>query len=84
MPWTSKHLKWLIDTGKRLTTTDGKKIEIWEFRHNNDNAILSAWTRHFRNHYCFDTEIDYLRNENEYLSEKELYDKAFEEFSGKY
>jgi hypothetical protein len=62
MPRTSKHLKWLIDTRKRLKTSDGKNIEIWEFKHNNDDAILSAWAKHFRNHYCFDTEIDSLRN----------------------
>jgi len=79
MSWTSKHLKWLIDTGKRLKTTDGKKIEIWEFKHNNDDAIMSTWARHFRNHYCFDTEIDTLRNGTgysraEYLSNIKLPD----------
>ncbi len=60
-PWTSKHVKWLIDTGKRLKTADGKAAEVWEFRHKKDEAVLSAWARHFRNHYCFDTEIDYWR-----------------------
>ncbi len=62
MPWTSKHLKWLVKTEGKLTTADGKTIEIWEFRHEKDEAILSAWAKHFRNHYCLDTEIDDLRN----------------------
>ncbi len=61
MPWTSEHTKWLVDTGERLKTADGKEVEVWEFRHENDEAVLSAWAKHFRNHYCFDSEIDYWR-----------------------
>ncbi|MDI9851274.1 Hachiman antiphage defense system protein HamA [Legionella pneumophila] len=63
MPWTSEHLKWFVDTGERLKTTDGKEIEIWELRHEKDEAVLSAWAKHFRNHYCLDTEIDFLRGQ---------------------
>lgn len=61
MPWTSEHMKWLVDTGRRLTTADGKDVEVWEFRHVKDEGVLSAWAKHFRNHYCLDSEIDYLR-----------------------
>ena len=61
MPWSSDHIKWLVDTGKRLKTADGKDVEVWEFRHRNNNNILSSWAKHFRNHYCFDSEIDYWR-----------------------
>ena len=61
MPWTSEHLKWLKDTGERLTTADGKTVEIWEFLYENDDEIFSAWARHFRNHYCYDHDIDFLR-----------------------
>ena len=32
MPWTSEHSKWLVDTGQRLHTADGKEVHIWEFR----------------------------------------------------
>jgi hypothetical protein len=59
--WSSEHLKWLKDTGERVTTADGKTVEVWEFCHERDDAVLSSWVKHFRNHYCFDTEIDYLR-----------------------
>ena len=58
MPWTSKHTKWLVDTGERLKTADGKDVEVWEFRHEKDGTVLTAWAKHFRNHYCFDSEID--------------------------
>lgn len=61
MPWTSKHTEWLIDTGERLKTADGKDVEVWEFQYQDDEDILSAWAKHFRNHYCLDTEIDFLR-----------------------
>lgn len=61
MPWTSEHIKWLVDAGERIKTADGKEVEVWEFRHEQDEAVLSAWARHFRNHYCFDGEIDYWR-----------------------
>jgi hypothetical protein len=55
-------MKWLIDTGTRLKTADGKDVEVWEFQHQPDDVVLSAWAKHFRNHYCFDHEIDYFRS----------------------
>ena len=71
--WASDHLKWLTDTGERPITADGKVVEVWEFHHETDEAILSAWSKHFRNHYCLDTEIDYYRrgynySRSEYLN----------------
>lgn len=70
-PWTSEHIKWLIDTGEKLKTADGKWVEVWEFQHHDDEKILSAWANHFRNHYCLDAEIDFLkgkRSRKEYLN----------------
>ncbi|HGE6099939.1 TPA: Hachiman antiphage defense system protein HamA [Vibrio cholerae] len=61
MPWTSEHINWLIDTGERLKTANGKEVEVWAFHHEKDEAVLSAWAKHFRNHYCLDTDIDFLR-----------------------
>jgi hypothetical protein len=54
------HIKWLIDTKKRLKTADGKTIEVWEFIPENNDTILSAWAKHYRNHYCLDADIDEL------------------------
>lgn len=71
MLWTLGHLKWLVDTGERLKTADGKDVEVWEFRHEKDEAVLSAWAKHFRNHYCLDSEINFLRGQltpQEYLT----------------
>lgn len=61
MCFSEQHVNWLVDTGERLCTADGKEIEIWEFQHEEDEEILSAWARHFRNHYCLDTEIDWRK-----------------------
>jgi len=55
------YLDWLIDTGDRLRSTDGKVVQVWELRHATNQDILSAWAGHLRNHYCRDSEIDYLR-----------------------
>jgi hypothetical protein len=59
------HTKWLVDTGERLTSADGKEIEVWEFQHQNDNIVFSEWATHFRNHYCLDNEIDALKSGKE-------------------
>lgn len=61
MPWTSAHIKWLVKTGERPKTADDKEVEVWEFHHEKDEAVLSGWAKHFRNHYCLDTDIDFLR-----------------------
>ena len=66
MPWTSEHIKWLVDTGERLKTDGGREVGVWEFRHEEDEAVLTAWAKHFRNHYCLDTEIDFLRKGSKY------------------
>ncbi len=70
-PWTFDHLKWLVSTGEKLKTADGKDVEVWEFRHQNDDGVLSAWAKHFRNHYCLDDHIDFMRGKRsrrEYLN----------------
>ena len=74
MAKTPPHIQWLIDTGIRLKTADGKDIEVWEFRHKHDSLLLSEWAVHFRNQYCLDAQIDILRkgtgrSRMEYLTE---------------
>jgi len=69
-----RHLDWLIDTKVRLKTVDRRTVQVLEFRPQNDEKILSDWAKHFRNHYCSDSEIDTLRkgtgySRAEYLNE---------------
>jgi hypothetical protein len=68
------YVQWLTDTGKRLSTTDGKEIEVWEFRHQNDSGVLSEWAVHFRNQYCSDKQIGSLisgtgKSKTQYLND---------------
>lgn len=61
-----RHLNWLIDTKQRLKTADNKIVSVLEFRHQKDDEVLSEWAKHFRNHYCSDTDIDILREGTSY------------------
>ena len=50
-------------------------MAVWEFRHNNDEEVLSAWAKHFRNHYCLDCDIDFMRGKKsrkDYLNSTKL------------
>lgn len=71
------HLDWLKDTGKTLTTQDGIPIKVFKLNHTNDEAILSSWAKHFRNHYCLDEEIDMLRGGTGKSREEYLNDLVF-------
>lgn len=63
MPWNSEHTKWFKSLNNSLTTSDGKVIALLEFSPDlADSEIMTKWAKHFRNHYCFDTEIDILRD----------------------
>ena len=54
---TPDHIAWLTDTGERQTTACGREIEIWAFNPQEDEAILSAWARYFRQHYISDDDL---------------------------
>jgi hypothetical protein len=63
MPWSLDHIKYLVDTKKKLKTTDGNVVKLLEFQFDKLNTVnFTAWAKHFRNHYCFDTEIDFFRD----------------------
>ncbi len=61
MPWSLEHINWLSVTNT-VHTVDGKDIPILEFNPQlTETSMMSDWAKHFRNHYCFDDEIDRLR-----------------------
>jgi len=61
MPDTPPHVAWLVNTHQTIRTTDGLEAEVWQLQPENDPAILSAWARYFREHYCEDDLLDRLR-----------------------
>ena len=55
-------IKWLEPVTNNPVTLDKKKVQVFEFKHEESSEILSAWATHFRNHYCLDSQIDVLRD----------------------
>jgi hypothetical protein len=56
------HVSWLKKKVKRLTSQCGQEIAVYELRFDvTDAATLSAWAKHFREHYCLDSKIDKMR-----------------------
>lgn len=56
------HIAWLQNTGKVITTSEGRQIAVFEFKHFAQPAILSAWAKHFRQHYYLDAALDEARD----------------------
>jgi hypothetical protein len=56
------HIAWLYDTGQRVTTSEGRKIAVLWIKHLEDAAIISAWAKHFREHYHLDATLDEARD----------------------
>lgn len=51
-----------VDTGNVLTLACGREAKVFCFRHDiNDQAKMTAWAKHFRNHYCNDNQIDLIK-----------------------
>lgn len=44
----------------RLTTKEGRFIDVWEFDVSTDEAVLDAWALNFRQQYCSDEELPIL------------------------
>jgi len=56
------HSSWLKKSTKALATKDGKKVNIFELKVDQTDAkALSAWAKHFREHYCLDAQLDAYR-----------------------
>ncbi len=58
MCWTCDHLKWLEPIDQSLKTVDGIPVFVFQFRCTYDDTVMSKWAKHFRNHYCLDSEIN--------------------------
>jgi len=62
IPFSNQHIQWLTDTGKTIQTTCGREAKVFCFSPDQtDDTVMSAWAKHFRNHYCDDNEIDELK-----------------------
>jgi hypothetical protein len=76
-----QHISWLVDTGQRLPSLHGPVIEVWELRHQPDDAIITEWANHFRCHYCDDDMLKALvagtgKTKRQFLEEIKFPDKS--------
>lgn len=60
-PFSRDHLQCLKYI-KTINSNDGIPIEVFELETTSDETILKAWAKHFRNHYCLDSDIDDLKD----------------------
>lgn len=79
--YTDQHINWLKSTSAVVTTTCGKSYQIFEFDHDATNdSVMSAWAKHFRNHYCADSEINRIKHpgktKKEFLLEYKFPDRS--------
>ncbi len=56
---STSHVDWLSHAGQ-FKTAGGATVDVWDFEHLPDDATLSAWAAHFRNHYCLDADLPAL------------------------
>ena len=76
------HLKWLEPQNSSLTTACGRTVEVFDLKPDFDNTLVfTQWAKHFRNHYCLDSEIDTLRDGTGYTRGKYLEEIKFPDIS---
>lgn len=62
MTWKKKFGTWLTQE-ESIQTANGQAVQVFSFDYNfSDEEAMSAWAKHFRNHYCPDNKIDILRS----------------------
>jgi len=55
------HMVCLQKEAHTLVTTEGRDVSLWRLQIPENENLLSAWAKYFRQHYCLDTEIDAMR-----------------------
>lgn len=55
------HLRWMEEITPQLSSSEGHEIKQFAFLYDISNeAVLNRWADHLRNHYCSDSDIEYL------------------------
>ncbi len=65
------YIQWFIKSSDEYKTIDGKSVEVWEFKHNDDETILKDWAYNFRQNYITDDEINLLIEDTCYEGRKQ-------------
>lgn len=68
---TPSYIQWFVKSSEEYKTKDGKNVEVWEFKHNDDETILKEWAWNFRQNYISDEEISLLIEDSYYEGRKQ-------------
>ncbi len=68
------HITQWLNKLSSISSSEGRDIEVYQFNHQQDPTILSAWAKHFREHYCPDNIIDDLISGTK-LSRKDYFEQ---------
>ncbi len=78
MAKTKSHTDWLKRIGTKVQTVDGVGVAIYELAiDHTDDPTLMSWAKHFREHYCLDSQIDRLRRGTKKSRAQYLMDLVF-------
>lgn len=80
MSFEAAHLDWLEQTDT-LTSACGQSIPVFTLKYDAlDSGVMTAWAKHFRNHYCRDEQLEFLKNpmmtNAEYLNSEKFPSKS--------
>lgn len=56
-----KHIDW-FECFEEINLSDGNTIKVYNFNYDFSEDVMNDWANYFRNHYCPDQEIDFLRD----------------------
>lgn len=76
MSLVAGHLAWLEQTDT-YTSACGQAISVFALKYDAlDVKVMSEWARHFRNHYCLDKHLQFIKNpmmsNSEYLTSEKF------------
>jgi len=78
MTSATSHTNWLKKTGAKLQSTDGIAVDVYELDIDHaDSPAIKRWAKHFREHYCLDSQIDRLRRGTKKSRAQYLMDLVF-------
>ena len=67
------YVQWFVKSSEEYKTKDGKNVEVWEFKHNDDETILKEWAWNFRQNYIKDCELEKVTIGTDYEGRKQSF-----------
>lgn len=78
-----KHIEWL-ECSDEINLSDGNIIKVYKFDYDLSDDTMNEWANYFRNHYCLDNEIDFMREGTGLSREQFLMEMKFPDMSNSF